>query len=684
MNLQRFSALILLTLTLSCMSTKEQHDFTNALIEESSPYLLQHAHNPVNWHPWTTETLEKAKAENKLLLISIGYSSCHWCHVMEHESFEDTAVAAVMNDNYICIKVDREERPDVDQIYMNAVQLMTKRGGWPLNCVALPNGRPIWGGTYFPKDQWVNALTQVAALWDQDPAKAEEYAARLTEGVRMMELIERPTDPLAPSANTVQELIADWKKRFDTERGGPNRAPKFPMPTNQEFLLRYGVQFGDSEVRDHVHRTLRKMVLSGIYDQVVGGWARYATDVEWKIPHFEKMLYDNGQLLELYSQAFRDQPDPLYAEAVHQSIEWLMREMYDAESGSFYSALDADSEGEEGAFYIWTEEELREHVPEADWELFAECYHISPSEKWEGKYILHRTEDKPEYERLRRDVLPALLQAREKRERPGLDDKSLTAWNAMTVSGLVAAYRTFDREDYLQQARTTADWILKQQGTDVGGLWHTYKLGKSTIDGFLDDYALSIKAYLDLYECTFDEVYLQQAHQWTLYCFDHFYSDERGMFFYTSNSGEELVARSMETADNVIPASNSVMAHQLYRLSFHFERKAYRDTARTMLRAVEPQTGRYAEGYSNWLSLYLNELGPYYEVVLIGPQAQELRKQVDQHYLPNALTTGASSDSDLPLHKLRFQEGTSLVYLCEEGACQLPTEAFEMPTIAID
>ena len=661
------------------MSEKNDHAHTNALINETSPYLLQHAHNPVDWHPWTPETLEKAKKENKLLLISVGYSSCHWCHVMERESFEDEDVAEVMNEHYICIKVDREERPDVDQIYMNAVQLMTRRGGWPLNCVTLPDGRPIWGGTYFPKHQWVHSLEQVAALWANEPEKAEEYAVRLTEGVQMMELIERPKDPLKPKAEFVDSIVENWKKGFDLQRGGPDRAPKFPMPTNYEFLLRYGVRQNDSAVVKHVHHTLRKMVLSGIYDQVGGGWARYATDPEWKIPHFEKMLYDNGQLIELYSIAFRQQADPLYAEAVHQSIEFAMREMYDESSGSFYSALDADSEGEEGAFYTWTEEELRHVVRPERWAEFTDYYNIAPQAQWEGKYILHRTNDSPEHKQLREEVLPKLLKARSKRERPGLDDKSLTSWNALMVSGLAAAYRTFDKSEYLEQARRTARWMLEQQGTDAGGLMRSYKQGKSSIDGFLDDYALSIKAYLDLYECTFDERYLQQAHQWALYCFDHFFSDERGMFYYTSNNGEALVVRSMETSDNVIPASNSVMAHQLYRLGFHYDRRSYRDTVRQMLNAVEPQMEHYGEGYSNWLSLYLNELGPFYEVVVIGPQALNMRKQIDAHYFPFGLSAGSVSPSKLPLLTGRFVDGKTLFYLCEEGACQLPTEEFEVP-----
>jgi uncharacterized protein YyaL (SSP411 family) len=673
----RIIVILLVLFNSACMSQDPIHSHTNALIEESSPYLLQHAHNPVNWQAWNSETLERAKRENKLILISIGYSSCHWCHVMEKESFEDTAVARVMNEHYICIKVDREERPDVDQIYMNAVQLMTQRGGWPLNCVALPDGRPIWGGTYFPKDQWVNSLEQVSDLWTNQPDKAVEYADRLTEGVRAMELIERPTDPLAPSRDFLDKRVASWSARFDLEKGGGNRAPKFPLPTNYEFLLQYGSEANDERTLDHVHHTLEAMALGGIYDQIGGGWARYSTDTDWKVPHFEKMLYDNAQLIELYSLAYRQKPNSLYKEVVEQSIEFALREMYDTKSASFYSALDADSEGEEGAFYVWSEDELRALIPESEWDDFAELYTIAPKEKWEGRYILVRSSADQKFQRLRHDVIETLLKARSKRERPGLDDKSLTAWNAMMVSALVKAYQSFDQEEYLVQAKKTAQWILQTQGQDSGGLAHTFKEGVSTIDGFLDDYAFSAKAFLDLYEATFDPAYLTQANQWVLYCFDHFYSDQSGLFFYTSNQSEALVARSIESSDNVIPASNSVMAHQLLRLSYHLDRKAYRDTAKLMTRAIEPQMERYPEGYSNWLRLYMFELGPFYELALIGPKAQEKNKMLNLQYLPNVLISGSAVESNLPLLKNRYVEGKTLFYLCEEGACQLPTEQFE-------
>ncbi|MDO9038084.1 MAG: DUF255 domain-containing protein, partial [Lutibacter sp.] len=340
-----------------------EHKFTNSLINETSPYLLQHAHNPVNWYAWNKETLALAKNENKLLLISVGYSSCHWCHVMEHESFENEEVAAVMNKHFVNIKVDREERPDVDQVYMNAVQLITGRGGWPLNCVALPDGRPIWGGTYFPKDNWISALEQLAKLYDETPEKAIEYAERLTDGVRNSDLVSLNENQVEFSKADLERSVREWKQNMDLDLGGRKGAPKFPMPNNYQYLLIYAVRSGDNEILDYVNTSLTKMAYGGIYDQIGGGFSRYSVDAKWHVPHFEKMLYDNGQLVSLYAEAYQATKNELYKKTVYQTLEFIERELTTQE-GAFYSSLDADSineEGklEEGAFYVWTQNELK-------------------------------------------------------------------------------------------------------------------------------------------------------------------------------------------------------------------------------------------------------------------------------------------------------------------------------------
>ncbi|MEM9022916.1 MAG: thioredoxin domain-containing protein, partial [Bacteroidota bacterium] len=459
------------------------HAFTNRLVDETSPYLLQHAHNPVNWYPWGDEALDKAKAENKLLLISIGYSACHWCHVMEHESFEDTAVAAFMNEHFVCIKVDREERPDIDQIYMDAVQLLTQRGGWPLNCFALPDGKPFFGGTYFPKKQWLNVLDKVQEEYAQNPDKVTEYAERLTEGVQSTDLIAMNPEPPKFTWDGLQEAVRTWSENFDQEEGGPNRAPKFPLPNNYQFLLRYAHLTGDAALMDHVNLTLKKIAYGGIYDQVGGGFARYSTDELWKVPHFEKMLYDNGQLVSLYAEAYQATGDERYKRVVYETLAFVARELT-ADVGAFYSALDADSEGEEGKFYIWSKAELEELLG-SDYALVADYYNINQKGFWEhGNYILLRDRDDAAIaaehelttealtERIER-AKATLLEARAKRVRPGLDDKSLTSWNAIMLKGYVDAYQVFREPRFLEAALRNARFLTEVQRREDGGLWHS-------------------------------------------------------------------------------------------------------------------------------------------------------------------------------------------------------------------
>ena len=502
------------------MTDTTKHAYTNALIHETSPYLLQHAHNPVDWMPWGDEALEKARKEDKMILISIGYSACHWCHVMEHESFENEAVAELMNEHFVCIKVDREERPDIDQIYMSAVQLMTGRGGWPLNCIALPDGRPIYGGTYFPKGEWKDVLGKLQKIYSEDRAKMEEQAAKVANGIKSSESLVKQDVKDSWDQTVVPDMVGKWRSQMDDREGGRKDPPKFPLPNNYEFLLSYAHLYQDQEVMNHVHLTLKKMAYGGIYDQIGGGFARYSTDGFWKVPHFEKMLYDNAQLMTLYAHAYQQKKDPLYRQVVGEIYNWLEREMTGPD-GEFYSALDADSEGEEGKFYVWSIKELKA-VLEEDYDLAKAYFNVNPYGEWEGHYIPLRRKDNavlaekfdlsPEdFEQRISGIKATLLEKRAERVRPGLDDKALTSWNMLMSKGLLDAYMVFGEEKYYQAAVKNVKFFLSSVSRKDGGLNHNYKAGKTTINGYLEDYCFAIEALIRLYEADGNENWLKDA-----------------------------------------------------------------------------------------------------------------------------------------------------------------------------
>ncbi len=691
----KYALLLILTLAFAnCQSQtpkkmEETHQFTNDLIKETSPYLLQHAHNPVNWHAWNDETLALAKKENKLILVSIGYAACHWCHVMEHESFEDETVAKLMNDNFICIKVDREERPDIDQIYMTAVQMLTGSGGWPLNAIALPDGRPFYGGTYFPKENWMQVLQKIADLYKNEPEKAQEYADRLAQGIKQSDLVSINSTAISFNKNQAKDIITNWKPQWDNDFGGRKAARnKFPLPNNYQFLLRYGKQFNDKEVLDFTYLSLDKMALGGIYDQIGGGFSRYSTDTKWHVPHFEKMLYDNGQLVSLYSDAYLSKPNALYKEIVYETLAFVARELMD-KTGAFYSSLDADSTDEnghleEGAFYVWKAAQLKELLAK-DYDLFADYYSINSYGQWEnGNYVLIRKTTDDDFikkhnisqEALTKKVQQwkkTLFEARSKRTRPRLDDKSLTSWNGLMLKGYIDAYRVFGEKKFLEIALKNANFIAKVQLRPDGGLNHNYKNGKSNINGYLEDYAAVIDAFTALYEVTFDEQWLQKAKNLTNYTFDHFFDETSHMFYFTSNSDKLLISRSVETQDNVIPASNSIMAKNLFKLGHYFDNNAYKKTARQMLHNMTPDMPAYGAGYSNWAALLLNYVDDYYEVAFVGEDALAKAKQFQQKYIPNKLIAGSATANNLPLLKDRFSPDNTLIYVCVAQACKLPT-----------
>ncbi|HEA31281.1 MAG TPA: thioredoxin domain-containing protein [Leeuwenhoekiella sp.] len=680
-------------LPLSCQTKKDttvKYKHTNSLINETSPYLLQHAHNPVNWQAWGDTAKQMAKEEHKLMIVSIGYSSCHWCHVMEHESFEDTTVAAVMNTNYVTIKVDREERPDVDNIYMNAVQLMTGQGGWPLNVITLPDGRPVWGGTYFPKENWVDALEQIAKIYAENPEKLVEYADKLEQGLKGMGVIEPQKGPLDFDKSMLTSSIETWSKSFDTLQGGMRRAPKFMMPNNYAFLLRYAHQEEDKELADFVHTTLQQMAFGGVYDQIGGGFSRYSTDMKWHIPHFEKMLYDNAQLLGLYSNAYLTRPEPLYKETVYGIVAFLKREMLD-KSGGFYSAVDADSrndqnELEEGAYYIWNKKELKELLGNT-YELFSQYYNVNDYGLWEhNNYVLIRQDEDAAF--IKEHGLDAtafaekkaawkdkLLDVREKRNVPRLDDKILTGWNGLTISGLTDAYKSFDEPEFLELALANANFIVDKQLKQDGSLYRNYKKGKSTINAYLEDYASVIEGFIALYEVTTDKKWLDHAQKLTDYTLKHFTNAENSMLYFTSDEDPELIMRNVEYQDNVIPASNSIMAKNLYKLGHIAFNEDYIEKAGQMLLNVTTEINSYPGGYSNWLDLMLNFTDPFYEIVITGKQAKEHLKALQNYYIPNAVIAATDKNEDyLDLFEGRWDEKQTWIYICTNRACKLPVQ----------
>ena len=665
----------------------QQSNHTNELIHETSPYLLQHAHNPVNWQPWSEKSLNQAQAENKLLLISIGYSACHWCHVMEHESFEDPEVAQVMNAHFVCIKVDREERPDVDHIYMSAVQLLTGRGGWPLNCIALPDGRPIWGGTYFQKENWMQALQAVSKFYTENPNETLEYAVKLQEGIEQNSLVPISKENSEVDPLLLPSLLKKWQSYFDTKNGGTKGAPKFMLPNNWQFLLRAGKEFQDEKLVEQVKLTLQKMAFGGLYDQIGGGFARYSTDEIWKVPHFEKMLYDNAQLLQLYAEAYQTSPNPFYQQVVSETIEFLKRELLSPENG-FYSALDADSEGEEGKFYTWTKPELQQLLG-SDFDLFSGYYHVNSLGFWEhNQYILIRTEDNYSFaekhqlsiENLETKIQSwkqLLLKERAKRIRPGLDDKILTSWNALTISGLISCFKAFGDRHFLELALENANFLKQKMINGDGKLLHSYKNNQAKINGFLEDYAFSIEAFIAIFEATGEKEWLDEAQKLTEITFRDFYDESKTIFYFTANNQKDLITRTIEIHDNVIPSSNSVMAKNLFRLSYLLDRPDYQIIAQKMLDLVRGKMADYPSGYSNWSQLMLNLTCNHFEVAIAGENAISLLSELQKQYLPNVIFCAGASENNLPLLRNRFVSGKTLIYICQNNTCQLPVETVD-------
>ena len=679
--------------TLACQSqhsSNQKHvSHTNQLIDESSPYLQQHAHNPVDWYPWGEEALQKAKKEDKPILVSIGYSACHWCHVMEHESFEDDSIAAIMNKYFVCIKVDREERPDVDQIYMDAVQAMGIHGGWPLNVFLTPEQKPFYGGTYFPPEQWTKILEGVAKTYVDNREKIESSAEQFYQSLSISEIEKYGLKNTSSTFDSklLEQMYEQMASSFDRKKGGMNRAPKFPMPSNWRFLLRYHKATNNQKALDQVVRTLDQMAYGGIYDQIMGGFARYSTDADWFAPHFEKMLYDNGQLVSLYSEAYTISNKALYKAIVYQTIDWLEAEMTSPEGG-FYAALDADSEGKEGKYYVWTQEELA-IILKKDAALIEKYYNTSIHGNWEEEQnILYRNMSDEAFAKKHdlslfdlqkkvSDVHKQLNEERAKRIRPGLDNKILSGWNGIMICGLVDAYNAFGEERFLKIALKNARFIEANMRNGQA-LYRNFNQGKASISAYLEDYAWMIQAYTTLYQATFDEQWLHKAEALTKYVLDNFFDPSEGMFFYTDQNAERLIARKKKIFDNVIPASNSVMATNLHILGILLDNQKFTTTSAQMLAQIEKLLTQNINYLTNWGILFTYKTTPTAEIIIVGDKYLEYRNTLAKRYIPNKVLMGSKAESQLSLIKEKSAlGGKTTVYVCYNKTCKLPVNSVE-------
>lgn len=660
----------------------------NRLINESSPYLLQHANNPVDWYPWGPEALQKAQSEDKPILVSIGYSACHWCHVMEHESFENQQIADIMNEYFICIKVDREERPDVDAIYMDSLHAMGVRGGWPLNVFLMPDAKPFYGGTYFPIQKWGNLLMSIQNAFVNNRIQLQNSADGFAQNLQLKESDKYNFGEIDKENNWTDEdlirIFNNLQKDFDTQKGGMNRAPKFPMPAIWVFLLRYYERTKDERAFKQLKLTLDRIAIGGIYDTLGGGWTRYSTDDEWKVPHFEKMLYDNGQLVSLYSEAYALTKDELYKQKVEETIAWLEREMTSSEGG-FYSAQDADSEGEEGKFYVWGMDEVQSILKENADEFF-DFFDFVEEGNWEhGNNVVHYDIRKPITPTLLASI-QKLFEVRQQRVRPGLDDKILCSWNALMLKGLVDAYRYIGHENFLTLAIKNAQFIKEkmmiivsdEDGNSARGLWHNYKAGKATIVAYLEDYAAVIDAFTALYQVTFDETWLRDAEMLANYTLANFFDSEEEFFYFTDIQGEKLIARKKELFDNVVPASNSIMANNLFKLGLLLGRTDFMEISNAMLAKMKNLVIAEPQWVMNWASLATYHTSPTAEVALVGERISEVRAVLDADFQPNKIFIGTKTASDLPLLQNRNTiNNETTIYVCFDKTCQLPTTDVE-------
>ena len=666
----------------------------NRLINETSPYLVQHAHNPVDWYPWGEEALDRARHEDKPVFLSIGYSACHWCHVMERESFENEEIAQLMNENFINIKVDREERPDLDSVYMEAVQAMTGHGGWPMSVFLTHEGKPFYGGTYYPPEDrhgmpgFPKLLLAVAEGYrtqrEQITSSAENLLGHLAQPTKTPPTLEPLTDDILHQA--YQSLASS----FDYQNGGIGSVPKFPQPMTYEFLLHYHYRMKDQRALALVEMTLESMARGGMYDQIGGGFHRYSTDAYWLVPHFEKMLYDNALLSRLYLHAYQVTGQPLYRRIVHETLDYVLREMTDPDGG-FYSTQDADSEGVEGKFFLWTPTEVQQILGPEDGPIFASYHAVTEQGNFEGKSILHVPQELatvaselgiPE-ERLNFVVQrgkPLLLEMRERRVHPERDDKVLTAWNGLMLTSLAEASSILNRQDYLDAAIKNASFLLSTLRHN-GRLLRTYKDGKAKLKGYLEDYAFLVQGLLALYEATFNARWLEEANSLTHSMIELFWDEGEGLFYDTGSDHEALVVRPRDIFDNATPCGSSMATRVLLSMAILTGETDYTRRATTSLRSVQGMLAHAATGMGNWLSALSFYLTAPKEVAIVGPlshpSTSSLREAIYSLYLPDKVLAGtdlSNSNSDsIPLLKNKVMvNGQPTAYVCQNFTCDAP------------
>jgi uncharacterized protein len=665
-------------------------EYTNRLKNESSPYLLQHAHNPVDWYPWGDEAFERAKAEDKPVLVSIGYSACHWCHVMERESFASESIAALMNEHFVSVKVDMEERPDVDQIYMTFVQMTTGRGGWPMNVFLTPEKLPFFGGTYFPPSprygmpSWPQILMSIADAWRDRRDELMHSATEILGELRRAGMTE-------PAAGGLNEGLPDrafesFVRTFDSKNGGFGGAPKFPAAMAMEFLLRYWKRTGNENALTMVRHTAEKMARGGIYDQIGGGFHRYSVDAVWLVPHFEKMLYDNAQLVRVYLHLYQITKEVLFKRVATEILEYVLREMTGPEGG-FYSTQDADSEGEEGKFFVWTPKEVEELLGEEDARVFGFYYDISEDGNFEGKNVLNVKNssqdvcealgvDEPKLNNIIDRGKRVLFEAREKRIKPFRDEKVIVAWNGLMMAAFAEAGAVLNETRYVEAARRNADFLLEDV-RDGDRIFRTWKDGTAKLNGYIEDYANLCDGLLELYQVTGEQKYLDESIGIAEQMIVQFWDEESGGFYFTSNDHETLIVRNKDLFDNATPSGNSVAADVFIRLSKLTGDERFERFGATVLRIVSSQATRHPQGFGRTLSTLEFYLGPVKEIVIVAKQGSELEREVWADYRPFKVVAKMDPDSEPDVESAMLKgkglvNGKEAVYVCEAFVCDKP------------